>query len=95
MARDILNEFGNESNQPSYSPQVRGGVMSGKDVMRYLPPVGPKGIKDPQSPGIHGANSGTDGSQGSTHDALQRGGTVGIVTNGGVNRGNCGSQGRY
>ena len=95
MARDILGEFGSESNQSQYSTQVRGGVMSGKDVMRYSPPVGPKGIKDPQSPGIHGANSGIDGSQDSTSDALQRGGSVGIVSNGGVNHGCCGSQGRY
>lgn len=93
--KDILDEFGPGTSQPQYSQSVKGGVMSGKDVRNYSPPVGPIGINDPQSPGIHGANSGTDGSQGSTHDALQKGGAVGIVRNGGINRGNRGSQGRY
>ena len=89
---DILRQYGRDSRQPQASSAVRGGITSAKDVRNYQPPVGPKGINDPQSPGIHGANSGMDGSQGSTHDALQKGGRPGL---GGVNHGCCGSQGRY
>lgn len=92
MSRDILGEYGRDTSQPQTTSSPRGGITSGKDVMRYAPPQGPKGINDPQSPGIHGANSGMDGSQGSTHDALQKGGSVGL---GGINHGCCGSQGRY
>lgn len=30
----------------------------------YSPPVGPKGINDPQTPGLHGGNKGSNGTQG-------------------------------
>lgn len=32
--------------------------------MNYRPPVGPKNINDPKSPGLHGTNHGPCGSQG-------------------------------
>ncbi len=94
MSRDILNEYGSDTPQPQAATIKRGGVLPGqtRDVNNYSPPQGPKNINDPQSPGIHGANSGTDGSQGSRSDALQKGGSVGI---GGINHGCCGSQGRH
>jgi len=38
----------------------------GKPVVKplpYSPPVGPKSINDPQSPGLHGSNHGNSGTQ--------------------------------
>src|SRR5712671_5858160 len=77
MPRDILGEYGDDTPQPQVAVIRRGGILPGQtsDVNNYRPPQGPKSINDPKSPGIHGANSGTNGSQGSTSDALQRGGS--------------------
>lgn len=91
MSRDILGGYGPNSSQPQRPSAGCGGVLPGdtKDVMNYSPPMGPKGIMDPKSPGLHGTNQGnTNGpDSGGSH-----GGSPGI---GGTNRGNCGSQGRY
>jgi hypothetical protein len=51
--------------------------------------MGPKGINDPKSPGIHGVNNGSD----QDPSMLQKGGEVNPP--GTVNHGCCGSQGRY
>lgn len=61
MSKDILDMFnpgGMEGNRAS-----NGGEMPVKDIP-YSPPVGPKGIGDPKSPGIHGDNHGNCGTQG-------------------------------
>jgi hypothetical protein len=69
----------------------KGGILPGdtKDVCCYSPPQGPKNINDPQSPGLHGKNYGT---QNGPDNAARESGRPGL---GGTNRGNCGSQGRY
>jgi hypothetical protein len=41
-----------------------GGKPEKKDVMNYKPPVGPKGIDDPESPGLHGDEPKHCGTQG-------------------------------
>lgn len=66
MSRDILSSYGRDTPQPQASKVSCGGVEPGdqKDVMNYKPPVGPKGINDPHSPGLHGTNHGCCGTQG-------------------------------
>lgn len=66
MANDILSMYGRNSPQPQASGVSCGGVLPGetKDVMNYKPPVGPKNINDPKSPGLHGSNCGPSGTQG-------------------------------
>ena len=66
MAKDILNEYGPNSSQPQAASASHGGCCEGRtiDVMNYKPPVGPKGIGDPKSPGLHGTNHGNNGTQG-------------------------------
>lgn len=93
MSRDILSGFGRDSSQPQRPVAGRGGILPGqtKDVNNYQAPQGPKGIMEPQSPGLHGVNNGPGGVQGG-EERLQRGGSPGL---GGVNHGCCGSQGRY
>lgn len=62
MTKDILDEF-----NPDSSPGRRatnGGQQSVRDVNNYSPPKGPKNINDAKSPGIHGDNCGTCGTQG-------------------------------
>lgn len=88
MARDILGEYGPESSQPQAGRASSGGKQSPKPI-DYATPQGPKGIMNPQSPGLHGSNAGnTNGpDSGGSHS-----GSPGI---GGTNHGCCGSQGRY
>lgn len=70
-----------------------GDSTSYSRLIPYTRPVGPKGIRDPQSPGIAGGvNSGPGGTQGGG-GRLQEGGAPGLT--GGTNHGCCGSQGRY
>lgn len=57
MPKDILSEFGSDSAQPQKGRATSGGVKEAKPLS-YSPPVGPKGINDPQTPGLHGANHG-------------------------------------
>lgn len=88
---DILSQFGPGTSQPQRSRASCGGVLPGetRDVNNYQPPQGPKGIMEPQSPGLHGSNHGnTNGpDRGGSHS-----GSPGL---GGKNHGNGGSQGRY
>ncbi len=62
MARDILSGFGPNSSKSQASPAECGGVLPGEecDVMGYKPPVGPKGIGDAKTPGLHGTNHGNN-----------------------------------
>jgi hypothetical protein len=64
MARDILSEYGKDVYKPQAARATSGGVKSAKEIANYKPPVGPKGISDPKSPGLHGSNEGTCGTQG-------------------------------
>jgi len=66
MPRSLLSEYGPNSSQPQAGGVECGGVLPGdtKDVMNYKPPVGPKTINDPKSPGLHGTNHGCCGTQG-------------------------------
>jgi hypothetical protein len=64
MSKDILGMYGPESK--SGSRATCGGDMTDcvKDVNKYKPPVGPKNIGDPKSPGLHGTNHGNAVNQG-------------------------------
>lgn len=62
MARDILSEYGPDSRQPQAGVSHNGGRIDPKP-MDYSPPQGPKGINDPQTPGLHGTNHGNCGTQ--------------------------------
>jgi hypothetical protein len=88
---DILSQYGPGTSQPQRPVSKCGGVLPGdtKDVRNYSPPMGPKGITQSQSPGLHGSNAGnTNGpDNGGSH-----GGSPGL---GGTNHGCCGSQGKY
>lgn len=89
MARDILGGFGPNSSQPQVAPASNGGDPRTKDVRNYATPQGPKGIMDPQSPGLHGTNHGVVNGpdRGGPHS-----GSPGL---GGTNHGCCGSQGKH
>lgn len=63
MSDDILSGFGSGSSQPQQSGAGSGGVTTAKEIP-YSPPVGPKSINDPKTPGIHGTNHGCCGTQG-------------------------------
>ncbi len=63
MARDILGEFGPDSSQPQAARATSGGVTMAKPLP-YSPPVGPSNINDSQTPGLHGDNCGSCGTQG-------------------------------
>lgn len=58
MAESSLDHFGG-SRQPQAPRATNGGVMEVKPIP-YSPPVGPQGINDRQSPGLHGTNHGND-----------------------------------
>lgn len=59
MARDILSGFGPNSASNQKPSATNGGQMPVKDIS-YSPPVGPKSINDPKTPGIHGTNHGNN-----------------------------------
>lgn len=61
MSKDILDMYNPSGSEGSRAPN--GGVMPVKDIP-YSSPVGPKGIGDPKSPGLHGENHGNSGTQG-------------------------------
>ena len=63
MARDILSEYGKDSRSPQAARATSGGCTEAKPIP-YSPPVGPSSINDPKTPGIHGSNHGTSGTQG-------------------------------
>ena len=50
-------------NKTQPAPTSGGGRIEPKPL-DYSPPQGPKGITDSQSPGLHGDNHGTCGTQG-------------------------------
>lgn len=54
MPRDILSEFGKDTNKPQAARATKGGETSARDVHTYRPPVGPSNINDPKGPGLHG-----------------------------------------
>lgn len=85
MARDILSEYGPDRRANSGS--VSGGVTRARDVMNYSAPKGPMGINNPQSPGLHGENIGSAGTQGK--GSASSSGSPGLH---GTNKGNSGSQ---
>jgi hypothetical protein len=90
MPRDILSEYGKDSNAPM-APRARsGGITQARDVMGYKPPQGPSNIGDPKSPGLHGGNLGNCGTQGPSSSRGQ--GSSGRPGLGGDNSGNDGSQ---
>src|SRR6266849_10755065 len=91
MTNDILSQYGPGTSQPQRGVISKGGVMPGdtKDVRNYQPPMGPKNIMDPKSPGIHGMNHGIG--NGCEYDTAKSG-SPGL---GGTNYGCCGSQGKY
>lgn len=64
MARDILSEYGRDVSHPQAPRASGGGAQTPRDVHNYSPPKGPSNIKDPQSPGLHGDNCGSCGTQG-------------------------------
>lgn len=63
MSKDILDMFGGNSIPPQPGQASSGGIKEAKPLP-YSPPVGPKGIMDPKSPGLHGANHSNCGTQG-------------------------------
>lgn len=92
MPRDILSEFGEESDKPQRAPATRGGVMQARDVMGYQPPVGPTTFGH-TGPGLAERNNyGNAGSQGKYSNPIKTSGAPGIVRKGGENKGEEGSQ---
>ena len=51
-------------DQKTQSLPISSGGQIAPKPLDYSPPQGPKGISDPQSPGLHGHNHGTCGTQG-------------------------------
>ncbi len=64
MPRDILSEYGRDVPYPQAARATEGGICETRDVMGYKPPVGPSNINDSKTPGLHGTNHGTCGTQG-------------------------------
>lgn len=60
---EILDEFGSNTSQPQSPHATNGGQVPVRDVHNYKPPVGPKNIGDSKSPGLHGSNLGSCGTQ--------------------------------
>ncbi len=61
MARDILSGFGPNTSKSQASPAECGGVLPGEEgTIPYSQPVGPKGIGDAKTPGLHGTNHGNN-----------------------------------
>lgn len=63
MSKDILNYYGPNSPDVQRPSATNGGRMEPKEIP-YSTPVGPKGIGDPKSPGLHGTNHGNCPGQG-------------------------------
>ncbi len=61
--RDILSEYGPDSPSNQRPVATNGGRMDPKPIP-YSPPMGPKNINDPKTPGLHGTNHGPCGTQG-------------------------------
>lgn len=63
MPRDILSEYGPDQPSHEKARATNGGQCDPKPIP-YSPPVGPKSVGDPKSPGLHGTNHGNNGTQG-------------------------------
>lgn len=63
MPRDILSEYGRDSNAPAQPRATKGGITTARDVNKYSPPKGPTNINDAASPGLKGTNLGCYGTQ--------------------------------
>lgn len=67
MDKDILSMYGKDTSQPQVPSLKNGGPgdvdMPSPKQIPYDPPQGPKGINDPKTPGIHGTNHGSCGTQ--------------------------------
>lgn len=63
MARDILSEYGPDSMNTQKPRATNGGQLTPKEP-NYHQPMGPMGINDSKSPGLHGENCGPNGTQG-------------------------------
>jgi hypothetical protein len=86
MARDILDEYGPNTDKPQAERAVSGGVfpLDKKDVMNYAPPQGPTTFGH-QGPGLAQRNNyGNCGSQGKYSNPASTSGRPGI---GGENEG--------
>jgi len=62
--KDILSMYGPEGAMGSRAKCGGVEMECVKDVNKYKPPMGPKNIMDPKSPGLHGTNYGNCGTQG-------------------------------
>lgn len=60
---EILDSYGPNSRQPQAGRATNGGQCEPRDVRNYQPPQGPSNINDPKTPGLHGTNHGTCGTQ--------------------------------
>ena len=90
--RDILSEYGSDSNAPEKPRASHGGQMPVRDVMGYCPPVGPTTFNH-SGPGLAERNNyGNAGSQGKYSTPAKTSGAPGITRKGGVNEGEEGSQ---
>lgn len=71
-------------------PKLCGGVLPGEtmDVMNYKAPQGPKGINDPQGPGLHDDRPGTTNRPMEGHRHSGSPGIGGTVHH-------CGTQGKH
>jgi hypothetical protein len=80
MARDILSEYGKDSNAPMAPRATSGGkTMADKvDVRNYSPPQGPMGIMGNNKPGLGGDNCGNCGSQGASSLYKNESGSPGL-----------------
>lgn len=67
MDKDILSVYGKDTSQPQVPSLKNGGAgdvdMPSPKQIPYSAPQGPKGINDPKTPGIHGTNHGSCGTQ--------------------------------
>lgn len=63
MAKDILRMYGPDSPS-NQKPSATSGGCCMPSPIPYDPPVGPKGIGDAKSPGLHGMNHGNGVMQG-------------------------------
>jgi len=88
MPRDILSEYGRDKPSHEKPRATSGGEKTARDVMNYMPPVGPK-HQHHIGPGLHDQNLGSCGTQGPEAHRPSTSGSPGI---GGTNRGNRGVQ---
>lgn len=82
MARDILSEYGPESASDAPAPALSASQgRSQRDVNNYQRPQGPSNIGDSKSPGLHGNNYGSCGTQGEYDITCETSGSPGLHGN--------------